>query len=276
MLDQLPFAKMSGAGNDFIVVAAEDCRGVDPGWLAGRVCTRALSLGGDGLIVVGPGADNAVEIAFYNPDGSRAEMCGNGSRCAARFAVEHGLVAGDSFRLATDSGELPVRVLGDGRYEVVMPEPARVQLELTEIDVAGCRVAVHGLWVGVPHAVLFVPEVERLTDERLIDLGRGLRYDAEHFPAGTNVNFTELPAEPGEPIRLRTYERGVENLTKACGTGSTAAAVVVHQLGGLPWPIELQVDGGRLMIDRRDERLWLSGDARLVARGTLGAEALSW
>lgn len=273
MIDGLPFVKLSGAGNDFIVVAEEHCRDLDSGWLASRLCTRALSVGADGVIVVGPAERGAARIRFYNPDGSLAEMCGNGSRCAARYAAERGLVDGPEFWLLTDSGELPVVARADGRYEVVMPEPDRVQFNRMWIDEDGQRYAVHALWVGVPHVVIAMPGVERVSDERLIALGRTLRYHP-NFPSGTNVNFARIV--PGEPIRQRTYERGVENLTKACGTGATATAFVARTLFDRPWPLDLTVDGGHLSVDMRDGRLWLIGDARVVYRGTAGPDAVDW
>ncbi|MDI3341293.1 MAG: diaminopimelate epimerase [Sphaerobacter sp.] len=273
MVADLPFVKLSGAGNDFIALAEEDVAGVDPGWLASRLCTRALSLGADGLILVGRAGPDAARIRFYNPDGSRAEMCGNGSRCAARYAVEQGLVQGPAFHLLTDSGELPVEAHPDGRFAVVMPEPTAVRFDYLTVALDGERWPLHALRVGVPHAVLFLPGVAGRSDAQLTALGRELRYDPR-FPAGTNVNFVEAAA--GQPIRQRTYERGVEALTKACGTGATATAFVAHTLLGHPWPVEVIVDGGRLAVDRRDDRLWLIGDARVIARGTVGAEALAW
>lgn len=269
----LPFVKLSGAGNDFIALDDANCDGVDLPELARSLCTRALSLGADGLIVLAPEPGQAVRIIFYNPDGSRAEMCGNGSRCAARYAVERGLVRPEPFRLLTDSGELPVLPQPGNRFEVVMPEPEGAQFELLTCQALGSRCAVHSVWVGVPHAVLLVPDVDAASDDELIRLGRQLRYD-EHFPAGTNVNFATLL--PGGAIRLRTYERGVENLTKACGTGSTAAAWVVNQLLETSWPRRLQLDGGSVNIDQREGRLWLGGDARVIAEGTLGPDALAW
>lgn len=273
MVEHLPFVKLSGAGNDFIAVDEAHVADVDPGWLAERLCTRALSLGADGLIVVGPERDDAVRIRFYNPDGSRAEMCGNGSRCAARYAVDQGLVTTDRFQLLTDSGDLPVVVRDAGQFEVVMPAPHDVQFDYMEIEEAGERYPVHALWVGVPHAVVVMPGVEQLSDERLVALGRMLRYH-ERFPAGTNVNFADIA--PGRPIRLRTYERGVEALTKACGTGSTATAFVAHTRFDLPWPVELTVDGGHLTVTEQDGQLWLRGNARVIAQGTIGPDALEW
>ena len=271
-MTRLPFWKMSGAGNDFIVVDEAACAGLDRSWLARQLCTRALSVGADGLILISEVDRAHVRIRFYNPDGSPAEMCGNGSRCAARYAVDRGLVGQGLFRLLTDSGDLDV-IAGDGSFQVVMPRPENVQFDLMEIVAQGERYAVHGVQIGVPHAVVLLPDVERFSDEELTCIGRALRHDA-HFPHGTNTNF--VSRVPDQPLRQRTYERGVEALTKACGTGATATAFVMTTRFGLNWPVELQVDGGRLAVDKREDQLWLSGDARLIATGEIEHEAFTW
>ena len=271
-MTRLPFWKMSGAGNDFIVVDEAACDGLDRSWLARQLCTRALSIGADGLILMSEVDRAHVRIRFYNPDGSPAEMCGNGSRCAARYAVDRGLVGQGLFQLLTDSGDLDV-IAGDGSFQVVMPRPENVQFELMEIEEQGERYAVHGVQIGVPHAVVLLPDVERFSDEELTRIGRTLLHDA-HFPHGTNTNFVSLV--PGKPVRQRTYERGVEALTKACGTGATATAFVMTTRFGLSWPVELQVDGGRLSVAKRDDQLWLSGDARLIATGEIEPDAYTW
>jgi diaminopimelate epimerase len=263
---------MSGAGNDFIVVDEAACDGLDRSWLARQLCTRALSVGADGLILISEVDREQVRIRFYNPDGSPAEMCGNGSRCAARYAVDRRLVDPGHFRLLTDSGDLDV-IAGDGAFQVVMPQPDDVRFDLMEIEEQGQRFVVHGVQIGVPHAVVVLPDVERFSDEDLTRIGRALRHDS-HFPHGTNTNFVSLV--PGQPLRQRTYERGVEALTKACGTGSTATAFVLTTRFGLNWPVELQVDGGRLRIEKREGQLWLSGDARLIVTGEIEPDAFSW
>jgi diaminopimelate epimerase len=273
----IPFVKMSGAGNDFVVLAERDLPDVEPGWLAQRLCARALSIGADGIIIMAPVDGESVRIRFHNPDGSIAEMCGNGSRCAARYAVDNRLVTETSFRLLTDSGDLPVRVLADGRYQVVMPTPDRIETHHLIYEDAGDEFDVHAIWVGVPHAVVEMDGLDEIDDERLIRIGRALRYH-EAFPAGTNVNFIE-ERDDGS-VRQRTYERGVEALTKACGTGATAVTAVLRELGRREPPLELAVDGGRLAIgvetDEAVERFWLTGDARLIATGIASPEALEW
>ncbi|HET7037016.1 MAG TPA: diaminopimelate epimerase [Thermomicrobiaceae bacterium] len=269
-MPEIPFRKLSGAGNDFILIDERECE-LDPAWLAQHVCRRARSLGADGLILVGPDPAG-VRVRFYNPDGSRAELCGNGSRCAARDAVERGLASGPRFTLLSDSGALAVEARPDGSYAVAMPVPSNVQPGLLAVEVRGEPVEVHALRVGVPHAVLFVPDVEAPSDDELTRLGRALRHDPA-FPAGANVNLvTPLPRGG---LRQRTYERGVEALTLACGTGATASATMAHQLLGRPWPVSVQVDGGRLTIDHHHSHPWLCGPARLIARGVLMPDALS-
>lgn len=267
-MQPIPFRKLTGAGNDFIVVDERDCD-VDPGWLAERLCRRARSLGADGLILLAP-EDGDLRVRFYNPDGSRAEMCGNGSRCAARDARDRGLVAGPFFRLLSDSGPLEVRSLPNQVYAVSMPIPTELRPDALTATVGGQPTPVHTVHVGVPHAVLIVADADALSDEELTRVGRHLgRHPA--FPAGTNVNVVSRLREGG--LRQRTYERGVEGLTLACGTGATASATVANRLRGLPWPIPVTVDGGRLTIDEREGRPWLIGEARLVASGVLGPDA---
>ncbi len=263
---------MSGAGNDFIVIDESDCVDFDASWLARMACTRAMSVGADGLILVTPVDSSRVRIRFFNPDGSAAEMCGNGSRCAARYAADHGYVDPGGFQLLTDSGDLGV-LAADGMFQVVMPVARNLEFDYLEIEMLGARHPVHAVEIGVPHAVVVLPDVEVLSDAELIRLGRELRHDA-HFPNGTNTNFVSIL--PDGSVRQRTYERGVENLTKACGTGSTATSVVVTARYGLEWPVALQVDGGRLSVDQRDGQRWLAGDARVIARGEIDPQALRW
>lgn len=272
-MNHLPFVKMSGAGNDFIVIADRDLPECDPGWLAGRVCARATSVGADGLIVVTPLADDTVRIRFYNPDGSLAEMCGNGSRCAARYAVDNRLVTEPAFSLRTDSGDLPVRMGPDDLYKVVMPEPVDLTLDYLNFEDGDLDLAVHAVRVGVPHCVVEVEGLDDLPDDRLIGIGRALRHD-ERFPDGVNVNFIEQRDDGS--VRQRTYERGVENLTKACGTGATAIAHVLLLQERRQSPVELIVDGGRLTVSYENDDYWLAGDARLILTGVLTPEAIDW
>jgi diaminopimelate epimerase len=269
----LAFTKLSGAGNDFIVFAEEDVRELDHSLLAKRLCTRGMSVGADGIIIVTAVNESAVTIRFFNPDGSLAEMCGNGSRCAARYAFDNRLVRKSEFKLLTDSGDLPVQRLEDGWFRVVMPPPRRIQLDYLTHEDESKSMTVDAVRVGVPHCVIQMEGLDDLPDSQLIRIGRALRYH-EAFPDGVNVNFVEKQQDG--VLRQRTYERGVENLTRACGTGATAIANVLMKRGVVDPPVELVVDGGRLMIAVENNEYWLSGDARMIYTGVLDPEAFDW
>ena len=268
----IPFVKMSGAGNDFIVIDNRDGRvGDEAPDLARRVCRRRLSVGADGLILVEdhPSADFAWR--FYNADGSRPGMCGNGARCVARFARLSG-IAGDEMTFATLAGTIRARVRGD-RVEIDMTPPGPVAGG-EPIELHGTTVAPVTVDTGVPHAVVFVEDVEAVD---VVGLGRPLRHHPRFAPAGTNANFVAVQ-RPGR-LALRTYERGVEDETLACGTGAVAAALVAARRHGWPSPVDIETRSGAVLTVHftpdgdgvRDVRL--EGDARLVCRGEMGPDA---
>jgi diaminopimelate epimerase len=273
MHQHIPFVKMSGAGNDFIIFAVQDVAELDHSALAVQLCTRGMSVGADGVIVVTPGDEESVTIRFFNPDGSLAEMCGNGSRCAARYAWDNRLVKSDAFSLGTDSGRLQVQRQANGEYRVVMPPPKRIELDYLQHEDSGLELAVDAVRVGVPHCVVQIESLDEISDTRLVHIGRTLRQH-DDFPDGVNVNFVEIRDDG--TVRQRTYERGVENLTKACGTGATAIASVLMKRGLVDPPLELEVDGGQLLITVENNEYWLSGDARMIYTGVLHPEASSW
>lgn len=273
MQKHLPFVKMSGAGNDFIVFAADDVVDLDHGKLAEKLCPRAMSVGADGIIIVTRVDDESAQIRFFNPDGSLAEMCGNGSRCAARYAVDNKLVTADQFELTTDSGSLKVQRQENGWFRVVMPAPRKLELDYLIYEDRGLELTIDAVNVGVPHCVVRMEDLDDIADSRLIRIGRSLRYH-EDFPDGVNVNFVEQ-REDGA-LRQRTYERGVENLTRACGTGATSIASVLMKRGLVDPPVELVVDGGKLTIAVENNEYWLSGDARVIYTGVIHPEALEW
>jgi diaminopimelate epimerase len=276
MYQHLPFVKMSGAGNDFIMFAEQDVAELDHRKLATKLCTRGMSVGADGIIIVAPVDDKShlsVKIRFYNPDGSVAEMCGNGSRCAARFAYDNRVVTADEFTLETDSGRLPVKRTDSGEFRVTMPPPRRLALDYLEHADGKNTLNVDSVRVGVPHCVVQMEDLDDISDNQLIRIGRALRYH-DDFPDGVNVNFVEVRDDG--TVRQRTYERGVENLTKACGTGATAIASVLMKRGLVDPPVELDVDGGRLTIAVANNEYWLSGDTRVIYTGVLHPEAVDW
>lgn len=260
------FFKMQGAGNDFILFDNRSLklgRDAMPLW-AKTLCRRAFSIGADGLVFLDapgdrPGADYVWH--FYNADGSRAEMCGNASRCAAKLAVALGL-ADPKHVLGTDSGLVAAEMLPDGRVKVALTEPRNLALDMI-VAVGGEDLDVHFVDTGVPHAVLFYDDVD-LVD--LAKLGPAVRFHSRFAPKGTNVNFVER--ESRARFRIRTYERGVEGETYACGTGAAAAVVVANALDMGDAFVELTATGGeQLAIQLENGRPHLIGPAVLVFEG---------
>lgn len=266
-VDGLRFRKMHGAGNDFILAdGAHLPMELRPGASA-ALCRRRTSIGADGLILVTRTGTSSIDVDFYNPDGSQAEMCGNGSRCAARFAVEE-LGVDREHEMDTVAGRLLARFEGPEQVAVVMPVPMRMQVAHAIVE----GETLHHVTVGVPHTVVVAETIDAWPDARLREFGARLRFDRELYPSGTNVNIA-APLGGGE-WRVRTYERGVEDITLACGTGNTATAVVLAELKLQEFPFRSRVDGGNLAIEREGDRYWLVGPARTVMIGQVSSEAL--
>ena len=227
---------MSGAGNDFMVL---DARGktLDFEKLALKLC--ALS-GADGFMAVDDAEDADFTLHFYNSDGSRGEMCGNGSRCVSRFAYDHG-IAGASMVIHTDAGLGPGWRLAENRYRVKLNEPGILDLNRRE-DAAYVELGNP----GVPHGVVEVPGLEFSMAEDLRHRGKALRYDPA-FPKGANINFFAWIGE--NRVRVMTYERGVEDYTLACGTGCGSVASTLFTLGKLPeGKLLCHCPGGHLQV----------------------------
>ena len=232
------FTKMNGAGNDFVLIDNRD-RSIQLNELQiQRICNRQRGVGADGLFLLVPCDSGKADWAweFYNSDGTTADMCGNGARCFARF-IER--VVGKNGDVSFETGAGVIRGSFDGDIVTVdLTEPHGLQLG-TVLATSSGELTVHSLNTGVPHAVVFVPDADRAMVQ---ELGREIRYHDHFAPGGTNVNFAE-ELEHGR-IRVRTYERGVEGETLACGTGVTAAAIITSELKGFAPPIQVQVQGG--------------------------------
>jgi diaminopimelate epimerase len=269
----IPFFKMSGSGNDFIIidnrtpVVPEDRLAA---FVAG-VCRRKLSAGADGLILV-EGADGAdFRWRFYNSDASPAEMCGNGARCVARYAFLNG-IAGEHMTFLTAVGPVTARVTGK-RVKVNMPDPVGFRLSYA-LQLAHGSMTVSSVNTGVPHVVLSCEDIDAVD---VATLGREIRFHAHYAPAGTNVNM--VSAGPEGAIAVRTYERGVEDETLACGTGAIASALVTAALEGRPSPIPVLTRGGETLTiyfkaeDGHYRKIFIEGDARVIYRGALSSEA---
>jgi diaminopimelate epimerase len=231
---------MNGAGNDFIVIDNRDLSiSLDEDTIA-ALCDRHRGIGADGLLAVEPAEKGAdYKFRYYNADGGEAEMCGNGARCfgffTAHLSGEDELPESVSFE--TIAGTLTAEIVGDD-VRIAMSEPKDLELNCpARID--GFDGVLHSLNTGVPHVVSFVDDLEN-TD--VFNLGHAIRHHAHFAPAGTNANFAKV-LSPGH-IAIRTYERGVEDETLACGTGMVASALIHHLLTGDESPIKVDVEGG--------------------------------
>ena len=268
----LHFFKMNGAGNDFIVI---DNRKLDTELdkeTIAALCDRHRGIGADGLLAVEPAEHGAdYRFRYYNADGGEAEMCGNGARCfgffTAHLAESEELPSSVSFE--TIAGTLTAEIVGED-IRIAMSEPKDLEL-MVPVRIEGLEGDLHSVNTGVPHVVCFVPDLV-LTD--VVKHGREIRRHEYFSPGGTNVNFAQVLA-PGH-IAIRTYERGVEDETLACGTGMVAAALVHHLLTGAESPVKVDVAGGDTLVigfektgDTTFEKVTLTGPADFVFEGEI-------
>ena len=276
----MDFWKMNGAGNDFIILndMGESIPDERLGYIAKTLCERHLSIGADGLMVVRLAVSGGdYRMLFYNSDGSAAEMCGNGARCICRYGYENGL-AGQSQRVETPAGLVTGRRMDARRYQVRLNDPTLVDLD-RQADVDGqtwpCAYVELGC-PGLPHAVVPYAGLMEVEENALRALGRALRYHPA-FPKGANVNFYEFTGQ--DRVYIRTYERGVEDFTYACGTGTASVALVLEMQGKLTGDtLTADMAGGTLAVTVAREsggaRLYLTGPTNIVCRGTVADEEM--
>lgn len=275
------FCKMNGAGNDFIILNNLEEKldhSVFP-TVARTLCHRHLSIGADGLMVVeAPSQGGDYRMLFYNADGSQGEMCGNGARCICRYGYEQGL-AGEEQRVETPSGMVIGRRIDRRNYRIRLTEPSIIRLDYP-VEAQGrtwpCAYVELGN-PGLPHAVVPIHGLAHKTMDELRDLGRALRWNPA-FPKGANVNFFDITGD--DQVRELTFERGVEDFTYACGTG-TGSVVLVLTLKDLASGnnVEVKVPGGTLhvTIDRQGsavQAIWLTGPTNIVCVGEVRDEEL--
>lgn len=234
----LSFTKMNGAGNDFVMLDNRDLSLALSREQIERLCDRHRGVGADGLLLVEPATDGGdFKMRYYNADGGEAEMCGNGARCFGRFVNHlHNNQLGQ-IHFETLAGMISAEFEGD-QVRINMSAPHTLKLA-QPLEVAGDQLTVHSVNTGVPHAVV---EVEDLENVPVRTWGAALRYHEAFKPKGTNANFVKVLA-PGS-ISIRTYERGVEDETLACGTGMVACALIHHELTGAESPVSVLVKGG--------------------------------
>ena len=272
-MQTVPFYKMSGAGNDFIVIDNRNAVVPDmdlPGFAA-NICRRKYSVGADGLFLLEASERADFKWRFFNADGSIAEMCGNGARCVSRFAVLTGMT-GEELSFETLAGIIHARVSGD-QVRIKMTDPHSLGID-KEIAFDNGKATYGFINTGVPHVVIEVDDIERVD---VAAVGREIRNHADFAPAGTNVNFV-VRGKDGT-LGIRTYERGVEDETLACGTGNVAAALVFSERYGLSSPVTLKTRSGFLLKVHFQksgdtwQAVYLEGDARVIYKGELTQEA---
>jgi diaminopimelate epimerase len=267
--------KMTGSGNDFVLV---DGRSTSPAdWPAARIvelCDRRNGVGADGLVLLTPEQPGAVRMTFWNSDGSRAAMCGNAALCSTRLAVYLEFAPPGELCLLTDAGAVHARCEAAGdQAEIRLPDFQLASANGT--GVCGIEPLTGERWmafatVGVPHLVIRVDDIEAVD---VLGRGRALRHDRRLGAAGANVNFVGAPSSPDAPWLIRTYERGVEGETLACGTGTVAAGAAIAAQGETTLPARFRSRGGeellvRAVLDGRDaSAVWLGGQGKLVFRG---------
>ena len=269
----IDFFKMSGSGNDFILIDNRDGSLAvgDAAAFARSVCERKVSVGADGLFIIERSERVDFRWRFYNADGSVADMCGNGGRCAARFAYLLG-IAGGRMSFETGAGIIDAEVRGDV-VKLRLTDPHSLVMD-DQIKVDNLLLTVHSLNTGVPHVVHFLHDLEGFD---VFTAGRAIRTHDRYKPAGTNANFVAVVDD--HTLRVRTYERGVEDETLACGTGSVASALIASRKGFVQSPVDVRVQSGELLriyFEKTAEGfkdVYLEGKATVVYQGKLWDEA---
>lgn len=271
---RLPFFKMHGGGNDFVLMDHREqfVPKAEQNQFAQRVCAPRVGVGADGLILIEDSPRADFRWQFYNADGSEAEMCGNGARCAARFAVLNG-IAQPRLTFETLAGLIEAEVLNH-QVRVGMADVGDFRLNLS-ISLEAETLSGHFMKVGVPHTVLLVDNLE---EAPVKPWGREVRFHPMFMPAGTNVNF--VGHQSPHVLEVRTYERGVEDETLACGTGAVAAALINAKLGKVTSPTAVHTRGGETLIvtfhlhGEKITEVFLEGEALVVYQGELWMDEL--
>ena len=270
-MTKIPFIKMVGAGNDFIVIEPQPK--LDYAALAQKACHRQMGVGADGVLVLEKSKTSDFRMRIINADGSEAEMCGNGARCMAAYIAERHMSAGKLFSMETLAGQILAQAEGEiARVRLSDPKDYRAGIVL---KIGGQALHASYIDTGVPHTVVFV---EGLSEVDVNSLGRLVRNHHEFQPRGTNVNFIEQTRK--DMVTVRTYERGVEAETLACGTGAVASALIgylhlnpkvktvndasmrVMTKSGEILEITFDLEEGGRITD-----VWLKGSARVIAQG---------
>lgn len=267
---EIAFTKMHGAGNDFVMV--ENLNGkteLSPEQVR-ALCDRRFGIGADGLILLNPAESDEVQatMVYFNADGGRVDMCGNGARCFTAFAIQNKIGDGRSLSFKTDAGSMTAQA-ADGEYTIRMTPVRDVKLDQTLSTTTG-EYKYHFMNTGVEHVVVFVENADAID---IRPEGSSIRYHETFSPRGTNANFAQLTSDGA--IKVRTYERGVEDETLACGTGVTAVAIAAALKGLVEQPVSVRVAGGDILkvgFERSGDSITdvtLTGPAKTVFTGVV-------
>ena len=272
-MKEITFYKMSGSGNDFIIIDNRNkvVNENDLHNFIAKVCRRKMSVGADGFILIEESDSVDFRWRFFNADGNTAEMCGNGARCAARFAYLN-RIAGSKMSFETDAGIISAEVSND-MVKINIPEPAELKTDYL-LDLENGALKISSINTGVPHVVIVMDSLDNVD---VVKLGREIRFHDIFAPAGTNVNF--ICQNKDNTISIRTYERGVEDETLACGTGAVAAAIVTAFKFGAKSPVRVITKSKESLYVYYKENngkcsdVYLEGDARIIYKGKLCEDA---
>jgi diaminopimelate epimerase len=258
----ITFSKLSGAGNDFIIIDNRDLSVTLSTVQIKALCTRRTGIGADGLILIEPSAAHAFSMKYYNADGVLGSMCGNGGRCAAYFAYTIGIPASsNSYVFEANSNRYDAWITGieTVRLRMLAPEEFRNNMEIEGL-------VCHSVNTGSPHAITYTSDLQNAS---VNGIGRTIRHRTDIFPEGTNVSFIEITSP--DSLSIRTFERGVEDETLACGTGAVAAALMSHQLGKISsTTVHVTVKSGDILdvqFNEAMDEIFLTGPATIVYNG---------
>lgn len=282
-MNYIPFMKLSGAGNDFVIIDNRDeivQKNIDSTLsdFVMKVCARRMSVGADGLLLVENSENADFKMRYFNSDGGEAETCGNGARCISKFAYLNGIGSrsrrdfGKKMTFETIAGIYDSEIIGDD-VKVRMSDPTDIRLDFG-LELKSGEITASFANTGVPHVVFFVDDIK---DADIIEIGRETRYHKDFQPAGTNANFVKV--KDRHSIRIRTYERGVEDETLACGTGSIASAIIAGLKGKVDSPVKMFTRSGSVLtihFELHDEVVkdaYIEGDARVIYSGELNEDA---
>jgi len=257
-MQKIKFTKMVASGNDFVVIDKEPAGSLCA--LTRALCDRKFGVGADGLLLIGKAKNADLRMRIINADGSEAEMCGNGARCAALFSGKK------KAKMLTLAGLINTRVYGS-QVKIQLTDPKEIKLDIP-LKVNGRLIKVNFINTGVPHVVVFVHGLDTID---VAAIGCLIRWHLKFASAGTNVNFVEVKND--NLIRIRTYERGVEGETLACGTGSTAAALIFALKNNLKTLVKVKTQSGEILkiyFNKDKDKfkdVWLEGSAKIVYKG---------